>query len=928
MSDLLTLGRVRLVGDSADTAAGTTQPKRIALLGYLALAGRTPVRRDALLALFWPELGEEEGRRALRQALHYLRRVIGDDVFAASGDELELRDGAIRCDAAVFDQLVDSGKPAEALDVYRGDFFTGFHVDDVSSDYEEWVERTRARLRRRAAGAAWSASEMASQSGDTQRAIELGRRACELEPDQEAGWRKLMTLHHELGDRGGALRAYEELSARLEREFDAKPARDTTALAERIRASTGPVVPLAPPAPRDDTDPPPVAAAEPSAPVPSVVPGARRPRYVIGLVAAGILLTSIGMYTFTKRGREDSIPSLIAMGSLAARDRIVVADFANLAGDTLLAAAVTEAFRVDISQSPLVTVLTRRQVNAALTRMQRQIGVPIDDSLAREIAVREGAKAVVTGSIGKIANAYTVSVQLVSAARGEPLAAVRETAVDSTALVEAVDHASKQLRHRIGETLRELDAMPALEEATTASIPALRKYTEGHQLMERGRRSDAIQRYLEAAQLDTAFASAYVSLGMTYGSIAEPGRAQAALARAVAHRDRLPFLEAHFAVASHAYARLDYETVIDAYTRVLERYPDNIRALNNLALVYRDRRQFAKAESLMAKAAEIDSTIANFYFGMHSAQVLAGNFAKSRATLDLIGRRFPSDPILLVVEVQDASAQQHWEDAERRAETAIAAFTGDTLGLIDPFESLAGIVMTQGRLAEAERYWRTQLTLSAATHSYGRHLFGQLQRAYLDLRYRSAPERAVATLDSALARLPIDSVLPGDRPYDEMARFYARAGRLTRAREMLAAAETADRVLNRPVGPARTWTLGVIALAEGKTAEAEAGLRQAAEAIECTICALPDLARAYEAVGKPDAAVVVYERYISTPWLWRYEPDAAELGWAMKRLGELYDARGETGKASAVRTRLLQLWRRADPELQPVLADVRGRVRG
>ena len=204
MSELLTLGRVRLVGNSADSAAGTAQPKRIALLVYVALAGRTPVRRDALLALFWPELGEEEGRRALRQALHYLRRVIGDDVFAASGDQLELRDGAIRCDALVFDQLIDSGRPAEAIDVYRGDFFTGFHVDDVSSEYEEWVERTRARLRRRAAAAAWSASELASQSGDTQRALDLGRHACQLEPDQEAGWRKLMTLHHELGDRAGS----------------------------------------------------------------------------------------------------------------------------------------------------------------------------------------------------------------------------------------------------------------------------------------------------------------------------------------------------------------------------------------------------------------------------------------------------------------------------------------------------------------------------------------------------------------------------------------------------------------------------------------------------------------------------------------------------------------------------------------------------
>ena len=85
MRELLTLGRVRLTANGAETAAA--QPKRLALLAYLALAsGRGAPRREALLALFWPELGEDEGRRALRQGLHYLRRVLGEDVFAAEGD--------------------------------------------------------------------------------------------------------------------------------------------------------------------------------------------------------------------------------------------------------------------------------------------------------------------------------------------------------------------------------------------------------------------------------------------------------------------------------------------------------------------------------------------------------------------------------------------------------------------------------------------------------------------------------------------------------------------------------------------------------------------------------------------------------------------------------------------------------------------------
>ena len=86
------------------------------------------------------------------------------------------------------------------------------------------------------------------------------------------------------------------------------------------------------------------------------------------------------------------------------------------------------------------------------------------------------------------------------------------------------------------------------------------------------------------------------------------------------------------------------------------------------------------------------------------------------------------------------------------------------------------------------------------------------------------------------------------------------------------------------------------------------------------------MARAHEASGNSRAAVTAYERYVTAPWLWRYEPDAVELGWAMKRLAELYDQLGENAKAAAVSARLLRLWRRGDPELQAEIADVQWRL--
>jgi len=280
----------------------------------------------------------------------------------------------------------------------------------------------------------------------------------------------------------------------------------------------------------------------------------------------------------------------------------------------------------------------------------------------------------------------------------------------------------------------------------------------------------------------------------------------------------------------------------------------------------------------------------------------------------------------LTVEVQDAAAQQDWERAERRAEANIAAQQHDTLALVDPFEQMAGIVMTQGRLAEAERYWRTQLMLSAKSESWGRRLFGVRQLGYLRLRYRNAPAAAIAIVDSALARQPLDSTLPGDRPYYELARFFAEAGDVARAHRLVSEARVNDSILDLPRRTERAWTAGVIALAEGRAAEAEGALRDAADAHVCAICPLPHLARAYEARGNASAAIDTYERYLRTPWFFRYETDAVELGFVLKRLADLYDARGDRRQALETRTRLLALWRRADAELQPFLADVRTRV--
>jgi tetratricopeptide (TPR) repeat protein len=244
---------------------------------------------------------------------------------------------------------------------------------------------------------------------------------------------------------------------------------------------------------------------------------------------------------------------------------------------------------------------------------------------------------------------------------------------------------------------------------------------------------------------------------------------------------------------------------------------------------------------------------------------------------------------------------------------------------MDGLSTLAEILMIRGRLGEAEHDSRNVLALSDKLGSSARHMASTLRLGYLELRFRNAPDEAVRIVDQGLAKVATDSLDDDAALYDELARFFAAAGRPARARELVVRSERSRLGRLRGLTEERRWSLGMIAVSEGRLHDALPLLQQAANALECPICSLPDLARAYDANGQSDSAIAVYERYLSTPWEFRFETDAFELGWALDRMGELYQERGNTTEAVGANRHLLALWQGADPDLGPVIANVRRR---
>lgn len=249
MIRLRVLGSLELRDDRRELLTVLAQPKRFALLAYLAAGSPTRFhRRDRLLALFWPELEGGRARDALNAAVSFLRRELGRDVLAKrGGDEIGLDTAACWSDVSAFHAALDAGRYDEALALYRGDLLDGFFTDGAAP-FHEWLERKRAQLRADAARAARALADQREREENFTTAVSCARRAVELSDSDERVLRHLLEMLERLGDRAGALLAYEAFERRLASELETEPSAETRALIARIRSrpSIGAAMELAP----------------------------------------------------------------------------------------------------------------------------------------------------------------------------------------------------------------------------------------------------------------------------------------------------------------------------------------------------------------------------------------------------------------------------------------------------------------------------------------------------------------------------------------------------------------------------------------------------------------------------------------------------------------------------------------------------------
>ncbi len=240
------------------------QPKRLAVLVYLATARPAGFhRRDKLAALFWPELGTERARGALRTTLSRLRQDLGEDTVVARGnDEVALDESRFWVDVVAIADALRAGDLDAAWSLYRGPFCDALHVEGASEEFESWLSAERLRLHTILRESLVKGAEAAAAAGAYEAAFVAAQRALTLAPTDEQAARSVIRAQLARGDRGGALNSFEALRVALWRTYEIEPSAITAALVSDLRGiAGGPTgVPVAA-APQDrETERPPMRA--------------------------------------------------------------------------------------------------------------------------------------------------------------------------------------------------------------------------------------------------------------------------------------------------------------------------------------------------------------------------------------------------------------------------------------------------------------------------------------------------------------------------------------------------------------------------------------------------------------------------------------------------------------------------------------------
>jgi eukaryotic-like serine/threonine-protein kinase len=324
---------------------------------------------------------------------------------------------------------------------------------------------------------------------------------------------------------------------------------------------------------------------------------------LLALIAGGL-----AWWKFRPGAATPAGESTAGTAANATKDSIILADFINRTGDPVFDTTLNQALQIELEQSPVINIVSPQHLAQSVKYLGKPDGTAVTPEIAREIGVREGVKAILTGTIANLGKEYVITLTAQNTATGDEIVSQQAQAPDKEHVLDALGKAAAAIRGKLGEDLESIKKLDTpFGQATTPSLEAFRAYALGDKAHNKAKDiPEAEGHYLRAVELDPNFAMAYARLGVVYLNTSQVAKADKYFAKAYALSQNVSERERLY-ITGHYYQNVtgDMPKVVEALQESIQTYPSQIENYINITAAYTALGDFEKALPFAEKAVQM-----------------------------------------------------------------------------------------------------------------------------------------------------------------------------------------------------------------------------------------------------------------------------------------------------------------------------------
>jgi serine/threonine protein kinase/tetratricopeptide (TPR) repeat protein len=595
---------------------------------------------------------------------------------------------------------------------------------------------------------------------------------------------------------------------------------------------------------------------------------------------------------------------------LTDKDTIILSDFDNKTGDPVFDDTLKQGLSVQLQQSPFLELISDRRTNETLKLMGRSAGDRLTPEITREVCVRTGSKAMVTGSIASLGSQYVLGLKAVNCDTGEILAEAQQRAEKKETVLDALAGAAVSLRRKLGESLSSVQKYTTtLSKVTTPSLDALKAYSQGQKIRHTQGDTAALPFLKRAVELDPNFADPYATISSIYCNLNEEGRAAEFGRKAYELREKTSELE-KFGIETNYYECVTGE--LDKAMQVMElwrqNYPRGLDPCIDPSYIAGVLGNHQRALDLCLESPPLNPNSAIYYVNFAGAYMNLNRLDEAEAVYKKAEERQVKNEILLQGHYQLAFLKNDEEQMARLASTAtgkpgtedlLLAVQADTAGWYGKLKKARDLTQQAMDSAQDNDAKETAAVYQAIA-AFREVESGNRERAREDATaaLKLAPNQHVQVL-AALSLARAGDTADAERVADELAKTFPL-----------------DTLVQRYWLPTIRAAVALERKIPGRAIE----LLKAASALELSqpmgsgivLCPAYVRGEAYLMLHDGKAAAAEFQRFIDHRGLVVNVPTGA-----LARLGlaRAYAVSGDRTQAMAAYQEFLTIWKDADPDV-------------